>query len=109
MKEDLSVVGNEYQTFTTMWTIGYVISQIPSQMITTRVRLSYWCPSWKLFWVVVTLATAAVQTPHQLYACRFLVGLGEGTFYPAVHTVLGVGTPSASSQSGLAFSSPLLL
>ncbi|KAI9744822.1 MAG: hypothetical protein M1818_001747 [Claussenomyces sp. TS43310] len=36
MKEELHVVGNEYQTFTTMWTIGYVISQIPSQMICTR-------------------------------------------------------------------------
>ncbi|EOD51382.1 putative major facilitator superfamily transporter protein [Neofusicoccum parvum UCRNP2] len=36
-----------------MWTIGYVISQIPSQIICTR------------------------------------VGLAEGTFYPAVHTVLG--------------------
>ncbi|KAL0260191.1 hypothetical protein SLS55_003875 [Diplodia seriata] len=49
-----------------MWTIGYVISQIPSQLICTRVK-----------------------TPYQLYACRFLVGLAEGTFYPAVHTVLG--------------------
>ncbi|KAL1962660.1 hypothetical protein VTN77DRAFT_9294 [Rasamsonia byssochlamydoides] len=82
MKEELNVVGNEYQTFTTMWTIGYVISQIPSQMICTRVRLSVWCPSWELFWVIVTLATAAVKTPYQ-------VGLAEGTFYPAVHTVLG--------------------
>ncbi|KAK8037720.1 MFS general substrate transporter [Apiospora marii] len=36
MKEELNVVGNEYQTFTTMWTIGYVISQIPSQIICTR-------------------------------------------------------------------------
>jgi MFS transporter, ACS family, pantothenate transporter len=89
MKEDLNVVGNEYQTFTTMWTIGYVISQISSQMICTRVRPSLWCPSWELLWVAVTFCTAAVKTPQQLYACRFLVGLGEGTFYPAVHTVLG--------------------
>ncbi|KAF4624226.1 hypothetical protein G7Y89_g13950 [Cudoniella acicularis] len=89
MKEDLNVVGNEYQTFTTMWTIGYVISQIPSQLICTRIRPSLWCPSWELLWVIVTFATAAVKTPYQLYACRFLVGLAEGTFYPAVHTVLG--------------------
>ncbi|KAJ4388895.1 hypothetical protein N0V93_006356 [Gnomoniopsis smithogilvyi] len=89
MKEELNVVGNEYQTFTTMWTIGYVVSQIPSQMMCTRVRLSWWCPSWELFWVIITFVTAAVKTPQQLYACRFLVGLAEGTFYPAVHTVLG--------------------
>ncbi|KAF4306983.1 major facilitator superfamily transporter [Botryosphaeria dothidea] len=89
MKEELNVVGNQYQTFTTMWTIGYVISQIPSQIICTRVRLSLWCPSWELFWVIVTFASSAVKNPYQLYACRFLVGLAEGTFYPAVHTVLG--------------------
>ncbi|KAH8807541.1 putative pantothenate transporter [Xylogone sp. PMI_703] len=89
MKEDLNVVGNEYQTFTTMWTIGYVISQIPSQMICTRIRPSLWCPTWELIWVIVTFATAAVKTPHHLYICRFFVGLAEGTFYPAVHTVLG--------------------
>ena len=37
------------------------------------VRLSLWCPSWELFWVIVTFATASVKTTHQLYACRFLV------------------------------------
>lgn len=74
---------------------GYVISQIPSQLICTRgkaafttltmtswyygtlthrtVRPSLWCPSWELFWVIVTFATASVKTTHQLYACRFLV------------------------------------
>ncbi|KAK7224328.1 hypothetical protein V2G26_012331 [Clonostachys chloroleuca] len=89
MKEELPVIGNEYQTLTTMWTIGYVVSQIPSQLVCTRVRLSIWCPTWELIWVLVTFATAAVKTSHQLYACRFFVGLAEGTFYPAVHTVLG--------------------
>lgn len=78
---------------------GYVISQIPSQIICTRgmemephkgmceisfvcetngediVRLSIWCPSWELFWVIVTFATAAVKTPYHLYGCRFLVSL----------------------------------
>lgn len=54
----------------------------------------------------MTFATAAVKTPHHVYVCRFFVsgylmilrtsfadpsqvGLAEGTFYPAVHTVLG--------------------
>ncbi|KAL3417364.1 major facilitator superfamily transporter [Phlyctema vagabunda] len=89
MKEELNVIGNQYQTFTTMWTIGYIVSQIPSQLICTRIRPSIWCPSWELGWVIVTFCTAAVKTPQQLYACRFLVGFAEGTFYPAVHTILG--------------------
>jgi len=57
MKEDLNIVGNEYQMLTTMWTMydsaadfvtmvstdgkhsGYVISQIPSQLICTRGKI----------------------------------------------------------------------
>lgn len=44
-----------------------------SIILTAVVRLSLWCPSWEVFWVVVTFATSAVKTPQQLYACRFLV------------------------------------
>lgn len=121
MKEELNVVGNQYQTFTTMWTMyashpwkrviltKQWLRDLPDPVaddmhsrqlslfpypslysnILAPVRLSLWCPSWECLWVIVTFASAAVKTPQQLYACRFLVGLAEGTFYPAVHTVLG--------------------
>ncbi|KAK8071371.1 MFS general substrate transporter [Apiospora hydei] len=84
MKEELNVVGNEYQTFTTMWTISRLRSSAPeiieARLLTctkadvfTQVRISIWCPSWELLWVLVTFTTAAVHNSQHLYACRFFV------------------------------------
>ena len=43
-KEDLSLYGNELNYMTTAWTVGYVIGEIPSNMILTRIRPSIWIP-----------------------------------------------------------------
>ncbi|KAK7947045.1 uncharacterized protein PG986_011366 [Apiospora aurea] len=88
MKEELNVVGNEYQTFTTMWTISRLSSYAPEVIearlliptkadVPTQVRISIWCPSWELLWVLVTFATAAVHTSHHLYAFRFFLEIAS--------------------------------
>lgn len=37
MKEDLSMYGNELVTAVTLWNVGYVLGQIPINLILTRV------------------------------------------------------------------------
>lgn len=44
-KEQLSLYSNELNYMQTCWTVGYVIGQIPSNIILTRVRPSIWIPS----------------------------------------------------------------
>jgi len=41
MKEDLSMHGNELVTAVTIWTVGYVIGQIPVNLLLTRVPPRY--------------------------------------------------------------------
>lgn len=36
MEEDLSMFGNQLVTSTSIWTVGYVIGQIPSNLLLTR-------------------------------------------------------------------------
>ena len=36
MEEDLSIFGNQLVTSTSTWTVGYVIGQIPSNLLLTR-------------------------------------------------------------------------
>lgn len=36
MQEDLSMYGNQLVTSTSIWTVGYVIGQIPSNLLLTR-------------------------------------------------------------------------
>lgn len=36
MEEDLAMFGNQLVTSTSIWTVGYVIGQIPSNLLLTR-------------------------------------------------------------------------
>ncbi|GKT42708.1 pantothenate transporter liz1 [Colletotrichum spaethianum] len=89
MKEDLQMNGNEINLIDTAWTVGYVVGQIPSQIVLTKVRPSIWVPSCELLWTVLTFCLAAAKTSNHVIAIRFFVGLAESIFYPAAHTILG--------------------
>ena len=54
MQEDLGMFGNQLVTATSIWTVGYVIGQIPSNLLLTRVSPRYVIP------------TASAATNHRL-------------------------------------------
>lgn len=108
MEEDLSMYGNQLVTSTSIWTVGYVIGQIPSNLILTRVSPRWVIPALELGWGICTFCTSSVQSYGSLYALRFLVGLFEyvtmippllawplnartnrSGFYPGIHYMLG--------------------
>ncbi|OTA99408.1 hypothetical protein M426DRAFT_67888 [Hypoxylon sp. CI-4A] len=89
MKEDLGMNGNELNLVDTAWTVGYVVGQIPSQIILTKIRPSIWVPSCELIWTMLTFCLAAAKTSNHVIVIRFFVGLAESIFYPAAHTILG--------------------
>lgn len=73
----------------TLWTVGYVLGEIPSNMILTRVRPSIWIPLLEVFWTILTFCTSRCNTAQQLYAVRFLVGLAEAGLYPGMQYLIG--------------------
>ncbi|KAI0276188.1 MFS general substrate transporter [Russula aff. rugulosa BPL654] len=89
MKEDLRLHGNQLNYITTSWTVGYVIGQIPSNMLITRVRPSIWIPTMELIWGSLTMCLAASKGFSTLCAVRFFIGLAESTFFPAIQYVIG--------------------
>ncbi|KAF2439087.1 MFS general substrate transporter [Karstenula rhodostoma CBS 690.94] len=89
MEEDLSMYGNQLVTSTSIWTVGYVIGQIPSNLLLTRVSPRWVIPALEVGWGIATFCTAAVKNYRELYALRFLVGFFESGFYPGIHYLLG--------------------
>ncbi|KAJ7723277.1 major facilitator superfamily domain-containing protein [Mycena maculata] len=89
MKEDLNMYGNELVYATSYWTAGYVIGQVPSNLLLTRISPQYVIPTLELAWGLATLGTYSVKNVKSLYALRFLVGLFESGFYPGMHYILG--------------------
>ena len=89
MKEQLKMNANQLNLIDVAWTSGYVVGQLPSQLILTKVRPSIWIPSCELVWTILTFCLAAASTSNQVIAIRFFVGLVESIFYPAAHFLIG--------------------
>ncbi|KAE8138951.1 major facilitator superfamily domain-containing protein [Aspergillus pseudotamarii] len=77
MKEDLDMYGNQLVTSTSIYTVGYVIGQIPSNLLLTRISPRWVIPALEVGWGIATICTSSVQSYRSLYAIRFLVGLFE--------------------------------
>ncbi|PYI14794.1 MFS general substrate transporter [Aspergillus violaceofuscus CBS 115571] len=89
MEEDMKMYGNQLVTSTSIYTVGYVIGQIPSNLLLTRVSPRWVIPTLEVGWGIATICTSTVKSYHALYGIRFLVGLFESGFYPGIHYLLG--------------------
>ncbi|KAL4950731.1 major facilitator superfamily domain-containing protein [Aspergillus filifer] len=89
MKEDLGMYQNQLNYMQACWTVGYVIGEIPSNMLLTKIRPRYWLPAMELLWTVLTFCLARCNTPTQFYVLRFFIGLAESTFYPGMQFLIG--------------------
>ncbi|KJK78045.1 hypothetical protein H634G_06628 [Metarhizium anisopliae BRIP 53293] len=87
MKEDLGLWGNELNLFTTYFNIAYCIMLIPSQIIMTYVRPSWWLPSLEVIWGVITGLVAMTTSVKQVYILRVFLGLCESAAYPGMITL----------------------
>ena len=104
MKEALHMNSHELNLIDVAWTSGYVIGQVPSQFIFTKIRPSIWIPSCELVWTLLTFSLAAASSSNQVIGIRFLVGLVESIFYPAAHFLIGSWyTPSELGKRACIF------
>lgn len=87
MKEDLGLYGNELNYFTTYFSVSYCIMLIPSQVIMTWVRPSWWLPGLEIAWGVMTGLIALCRTARQVYVLRVFLGLFESSAWPGMMTL----------------------
>ncbi|EED17340.1 pantothenate transporter, putative [Talaromyces stipitatus ATCC 10500] len=89
MKEDLKLKGNDLNYLTTYWTIGYIIGNLPSQVILTKVRPSIWLPTLEIIWSILVIGMAGAKNVTTIYTLRFFIGLLEASAYPGIMSLLG--------------------
>lgn len=87
MKEDLGLYGNELNYFTTYFSVSYCIMLIPSQVIMTWVRPSWWLPGLEIAWGVMTGLIALCHSAKQIYVLRVFLGLFESSAWPGMMTL----------------------
>jgi ACS family tartrate transporter-like MFS transporter len=64
--------------------ISYVALQIPGALLVERWSARRMISASLIVWGFLTVLTALVRTPGQLYLARFLLGAAEGGFFPGV-------------------------
>ncbi|KAG1846094.1 MFS general substrate transporter, partial [Suillus subalutaceus] len=85
-EEDLGMKGTQFNTLISSLYVGYLFTQIPSNMILTRIaKPSLYLSSCISLW---GLLTTLIGVYYQALALRFLVGFLEATFYPGVFYLL---------------------
>ena len=67
-----------------IFSLGYVILEIPGTMIMERWSARRWLTRIMISWGIVTMGMAFIRTPHQFYTVRFLLGLAEAGFFPGI-------------------------
>ncbi|BAE58456.1 major facilitator superfamily domain-containing protein [Aspergillus flavus] len=89
MKEELAFHGNQLNVINTVFTVGYIIGQVPSNLALTYFRPRIFFPAMVLFWGALTMVTAAVHNPQGIMAIRFFLGLAEASTFSGTHYILG--------------------
>ncbi|OTB01858.1 hypothetical protein M426DRAFT_74909 [Hypoxylon sp. CI-4A] len=74
MKEDLGLYGNELNWMTTWFQIGYIVGQIPSQILLTKISPRWYLPAAEFLWAFFVLFIYKCQNAQQIYAIRFCIG-----------------------------------
>ena len=90
LEEDLGLTGSDFNTAVSILFVGYVLMQIPSNMLITRIKPGIYMSAWMLVWAVVSACTALVTNFGGLVACRFFLGITEAPFYPGATYMLSI-------------------
>ena len=68
----------------TLFTLGMVLLELPSNMMAKRFGPNRWVPCIMVIWGTVTFCQAFIKNKQGFYATRFLLAAGEAGFIPGM-------------------------
>ncbi len=67
-----------------MFFLGYMVLEIPGALIAERWSARKWIARIMISWGIITALMAFIHTAREFYLVRFLVGVAEAGFFPAI-------------------------
>ncbi|WP_344411653.1 MFS transporter [Pseudonocardia ailaonensis] len=95
MNSDLALTSTAFGFAAGIFFLGYLLVEIPSNIIMQRVGARRWLARIILSWGIVQVAMAFAPNAEILYVLRFLLGVAEGGFAPGVILYLTLWFSSA--------------
>ena len=74
--------GNQYLTTLTIYFIGYVLFEVPSNIILKLTTPRFWLPTLTLVWGIVCTLMGLTQSFTGFLVVRFFLGVTESGFFP---------------------------
>ena len=84
MNKDLGLSSQQFGIAAGIFFIGYFLFEVPSNLILHKVGARVWIARILLSWGLVASLTGLVQSVHQLYAARIVLGFAEAGYYPGI-------------------------
>ncbi|KAI9793284.1 MAG: hypothetical protein M1833_000783 [Piccolia ochrophora] len=88
LEEDLGMSGTDFNLATSILFVGYLLMQLPSNLLITRIRPSVYLGVVMACWGMISAAQAATHSFVGLVMARFFLGFVEAPFFPAAIMML---------------------
>ncbi len=102
MNQDLGFSSRAFGLGAGIFFIGYALFEVPSNLLLVRVGARRWIARIMITWGIIATAMMFVRTPMQFYVLRFLLGVAEAGFFPAIIYYLSQWFPASMRASSLA-------
>ncbi|ORY26040.1 major facilitator superfamily domain-containing protein [Naematelia encephala] len=84
MQKDLNLSSSDYSLAVSIFFVGYLCLQVPSNMILSRTRPRFYLPGIMFVWGCLVIGYVGVNTKAGLIGLRFVLGVVEAGFFPGI-------------------------
>jgi MFS family permease len=103
MNGDLGLSTKMYGVGAGLFYVTYILLEVPSNLILSRVGARRWIARIMFTWGVVAAGMGLVRTPAQLYTMRLLLGAAEAGFTPGIIYYLSCWYPRSDRARAMSF------
>ncbi|WP_245645394.1 MFS transporter [Pseudonocardia acaciae] len=84
LEKSFGMTATQYGFAAGIFFVGYVLAEVPSNMIMTKVGARIWITRIMVTWGIIAATLAAAPNVETVYALRFLLGIAEAGFFPGI-------------------------
>jgi len=103
MNAELGLTARMYGIGVGLFFLTYILLEVPSSVILTRVGARRWIARIMITWGIVAAGMAFVQSANQLYGMRLLLGAAEAGFTPGIIYYLSQWYPKTDRARAMSF------
>lgn len=84
LAKDLHITGNQYLTGLTLFFVGYILFEVPFNIVLRRMSPKLFLPTCTLVFGIVSTLQGVVQNLAGFFVVRLFLGIAEGALFPGV-------------------------